>query len=752
MFRYWHGSKNTSRKNTRKIEGEKKTENSVATSSLNENNESDDKTIVNGQNDSGVLKCEYSIPSKTFDMRCVETIEVINDTSEKKRLFPEAENEFVIKFNTGSPNNPYLADGKKKNHEKKFQTSSASAENTISTTATALASRGTPMDEMDEMDESWTIMRLRGPNQAITRLWVNEISHRVWTIAIIAALIKARKILTAKEKKENEEKEIELEKRKRNAIITKQLLEMSESRKLMVAAKTHRQPKDSVLRLSLLGGHGFQHLESSLELFLEIGFHSFTSLLKRDVATILQEEVKEYNDDDDDEEDENHDNEEGTEITSVGSLQYNKIDTSFIMSHSVFDIPLMNNNNDASEISDTRELQFCLVHATNEETEQNNQETKESKSSTENAESANSAVKSNNTNIFYNNDDDGKHLEVAYTCVDLDQLYKCTQDQVLSIKLPITHIMKGGMKKGTTHNGMDTFLHLKVELAPVLHDAVQIMAIDVEVNDLSLIYQKGTFIEIDEKGVLCKIQLLNGTVVEDINIMNLQRIIKTNDPNDPNNTNDTNDTNVTNDSNDSDSDDTNGTNETIAIDDNESSNNLKKRKEKNSCMNHDVVKISSQVLLNDICGSTTLTNQNMYTNQKSRGGSVFFNDEVDTSTIIIGTVLHIDSKTNNKNVIENTLVVDIEQINDTNYNEMDPNKHPPVYHTSPNDAITILSRTLIPKDEIGKQMFDKNRRQKTSWEKKIDTSNRGKHIVENQIVDIHCALIIVVIIVIVIVF
>ena len=154
----------------------------------------------------------------------------------------------------------------------------------------------------------------------------------------------------------------------------------------------------------------------------------------------------------------------------------------------------------------------------------------------------------------------------------------------------------------------------------------------------------------------------------------------------------------------------------------------------------------------DLCGSTTLTNQNMYTNQKSRGGSVFFNDEVDTSTIIIGTVLHIDSKTNNKNVIENTLVVDIEQINDTNYNEMDPNKHPPVYHTSPNDAITILSRTLIPHDEIGKQMFDKNRRQKTSWEKKIDTSNRGKHIVENQIVDIHCALIIVVIIIIVIVF
>ena len=129
---------------------------------------------------------EYSVPSASYDLRCVEKIRIVGE---------EEDHEFIIEFNEGSGVAELEEEGKE-----------------------------------DREKGEWSTLRLRGPNRAVFELWVEEISHRVFTIALMTALLRARKIVQKKvddEKRKKEEKEMEEKIRKKMEEERKQREEVS---------------------------------------------------------------------------------------------------------------------------------------------------------------------------------------------------------------------------------------------------------------------------------------------------------------------------------------------------------------------------------------------------------------------------------------------------------------------------------------------------------------------------------------------
>ena len=220
----------------------------------------------------------YYKPNRTYDLRCVETIHIVEEEEEEddeeedkkegkaaelEKIRKEKNYEFVITMNKGKGYN--------------------------SETKTNF---GNPNEE--DHHTEWDIVRLRAPNRAIYETWFTEIAHRVYSIALISAILKARHILTAKEyelirlkkiKEEMEANETEKARRLRARKFHQKQQEQQRLGRLQTAKGMHREPKSEIMRLFVLNGHGFSFFSNNKidtrqeKVSIEISLSPFDKLL-----------------------------------------------------------------------------------------------------------------------------------------------------------------------------------------------------------------------------------------------------------------------------------------------------------------------------------------------------------------------------------------------------------------------------------------------------------------------------------------
>ena len=429
------------------------------------------------------------------------------------------------------------------------------------------------------------------------------------------------------------------------------------ARRAIMAHEVHREPDNQVLRLQVHNGHGFETIKNKEDLsnlFLELSVTPFDAHYSSEVSSCIT--TKNVN----------------TNNTTANGGGGGGGGECLVMKSTVIDIPL-----EKDDFLDTssREIQFCIIRR--------------------------------DSGLGKRQEEEENIEEIAYCCVDMQQLLNCCCRRTNSdnlknqihliheIRLPITHVLQ---KEGGQHHH-EVYFTISVEYAPVLHDYVQITnnkkrGLEKETKEENTneidVGTKGRLIEITSDGI-CKIQEDGGdNIVDGLDIYDLQRLYsqQNEQPRDES------------------SDETKAE---IKEEDIKGETKAETKAEINETVSKEVTdEIKEEVKKKlkdesiDICIGDTLQVMNEDTNLRHTG-----------------TVMHIDFS-NSYYVLSVTPVTDGDGKDDRCGSE--------VYTTTMQDEYKLLRRILQPKNSHANK-YELIRRQKTTWETYIDRQSKRNLVV-----------------------